>query len=158
MPCDSESVHPRTGRTAEVLVVPDAIPAAISVAAAKEMVGQPFLRDHELADHLKGKRGGPVHVIGCHKSATETQATNLLGFPDATVVSAPFGVFVADNVQKVQFAFIVNCRDEATTRHSVQRFFEWLAQTKEELLVGERAQARARIVSAIAKEAKRPSK
>ena len=60
---------------------------------------------------------------------------NFSGFPDATVVSAPFGVFVADNIQKVQFAFIVNCRDEANTRHGVQRFFEWLAQTGEESLV-----------------------
>ncbi|HYW85761.1 MAG TPA: hypothetical protein VFB30_21090, partial [Spirochaetia bacterium] len=110
------------------------------------------LRDHQLSQVLKGKRGGPVHVIGCHKNATEAQATKLLGFPDATVVSAPFGIFVADNVQKVQFAFIVNCRDDATTRHGVQRFFEWLAQTGEETLVADRARARARIVSAIAKE------
>jgi len=140
------------GRT-EVLVVPDAIPAALTVGAAKEMVGQPFLRDHELSGGLKGGCGGPVHIIGCHKTATETQATKLLGFPDATVVSAPFGVFVADNIQKVQFAFIVNCRDESTTRHGVQRFFDWLSQTGEETLVAERARARARIVSAIAREA-----
>ena len=138
----------------DIVLVPEAIPAAISVGAAKEMVGQPFLRDHELAQVLSGKRGGPLHVIGCHKSATEAQATKLLGFPDATVVSAPFGVFVADNVQKVQFAFIVNCRDDATTRHGVQRFFEWLTQTGEEARVADRARARARIVSAIAKEAK----
>ena len=138
----------------EILLVPDAIPAALSVGAAKEMVGQPFLRDHELSPFLKGNRGGPVHVIACHKAATEAQATKLLGFPDATVVSAPFGIFVADNIQKVQFAFIVNCRDDANTRHGAQRFFEWLAQTGEEALVSERAKARARIVSAIAKEAK----
>jgi len=141
----------------DVLCVPTAIPAALTVSAAKEMVGQPFLRDHELSPVLsrrKGTRGGPVHVIACHKTATEAQATRLLGFPDATVVSAPFGVFVADSVQKVQFAFIVNCRDESTTRHGAQRFFEWLAQTGEEALVAERAQARSRIVAAIAKEAK----
>ncbi|MHB8118113.1 MAG: hypothetical protein ACYDHX_05220 [Methanothrix sp.] len=138
----------------DILVVPDAIPAAITVGAAKEMVGQPFLHDHELSQVLKGKRGGPVHVIGCHKNATEAQATKLLGFPDATVVSAPFGVFVADNIQKVQFAFIVNCRDDANTRHGVQRFFEWLEQTGEDALVADRARARAHIVSAIAREAK----
>jgi hypothetical protein len=138
----------------EVLLVPHAIPAAMSVAAAREMVGQPFLRDYELATVLKGKRGGPVHVIAVHRNATETQASTLLGFPDATVVSAPFGVFVADNIHKTQFAFIVNCRDESTTRHGVQRFFEWLAQTGEEGLVVARAQARARIVAVVAKEAK----
>ena len=137
----------------QLLVVPDAIPAAISVGPAKEMVGQPFLRDHELAAVLKGSRGGPVHVIACHKTATETQATKLLGFSDATVVAAPFGVFVADNIQKIQFAFIVNCRDESNTRHGVQRFFEWLAQTGEETHLADRARARARIVRALAKEA-----
>ena len=131
----------------------DAIPAAISVGPAKEMVGQPFLRDHELAAVLKGSRGGPVHVIACHKTALETQATKLLGFSDTTVVTAPFGVFVADNIQKIQFAFIVNCRDESNTRHGVQRFFEWLAQTREETHLADRARARARIVRALAKEA-----
>ncbi len=136
----------------EILVVPDAIPAAITVGAAKEMVGQPFLRDHELHQVLKGRRGGPIHVIGCHKNATEAQATKLLGFPDATVITPPFGVFVADNIQKMQFAFIVNCRDETTTRHGVQRFFEWLEQTGEDTFVANRAMARARIVAAIAKE------
>lgn len=140
----------------DVLSVPSAIPAALTLSAAREMVGRPFLRDHELA-HALGKpgraRGGPIHVIACHKTATEAQAIKLLGFPDATVVTAPFGVFVADGVQKVQFVFIVNCRDESTTRHGVQRFFEWLVQTGEEALVAKRAKARARIVAAISKEA-----
>lgn len=148
---DGENLFAKLG-SAEVLLVPHAIPAALSVGSAKEMVGQPFLRDHELHDVLRGNRGGPVHVIACHKTATESQATKLLGFPDATVVTAPFGIFVADNIQKVQFAFIVNCRDEANTRHGTQRFFEWLAQTGEEAFVAERARARARIVRAIAKE------
>lgn len=135
----------------EIVFVPHAIPAALSVGPAIEMVGQPFLHDYELNDALKG-RSGPVHIIACHKTASETQATKMLGFPDATVVSAPFGIFVADNIQKVQFAFIVNCRDEANTRHGVQRFFEWLAQNREDVFLAERAKARARIVRAIAKE------
>jgi Domain of unknown function (DUF4062) len=138
----------------ETLFEPHAIPAAFSVGQARELVGQPFLRDHVLADILAAKRGGPVHIIACHKNATETQAATLLGFPDAELVTAPFGVFVADPIQKVQFAFLTNCRDEANTRHAVQRFLEWLSQTGEETLLAERALARARIVRAIAKEAK----
>jgi hypothetical protein len=136
----------------EVLCEPHAIPAALNVSAARELVGQPFLRDHLFATLLTGQRGGPLHVIACHKTATEGQAMKLLGFSDATLVTAPFGVFVADPVQKVQFAFITNCRDEANTRHGVQRFFEWLNQTGEEALLANRAKARARIVRAIAKE------
>jgi len=135
-----------------ILFVPNAIPAAISVGPAKEMVGQPFLKDHELVSFLGGGRRGPVHIIACHKTATETQAMKLLGFPDATIVSAPFGVFVADNIQKVQIAFIVNCRDESTTRHGVQRFFEWMSQTGEDKFVVNRASARVRIVRVIANE------
>ncbi len=159
-----DALHQRTGSSddgehliakidgREVLIVPNAIPAALTVGPAKEMVGQPFLRDHELAGALQGDRGGPVHVIACHRNATESQAARLLGFPDAEFVSTPFGVFVADNVQKVQFAFLTNCRDEANTRHGAQRFFDWLAQTGEDALVAKRAAARARIVKAIAQE------
>lgn len=136
----------------KLLVEVHAIPAALSVGAAREPVGQPFLRDHQLARHLTGKGGvaGPVHIIACNKAATEGQAMKLLGFPDATVVSAPFGIFVADPVQMVQFAFIRDCRDESTTRHGVQRFLEWLTQTGEDRNVARRAGHRARIVCAIA--------
>jgi hypothetical protein len=137
----------------EVLVAIHAIPAGLGVPAAMELVGQPFLKDYRLEPALSGRRAGPVHLIGCHKTATETQAIKLLGFPDATVVGAPFGVYVADNVQKVQFAFLNNCRDETNTRHGLQRFFEWLDQTGEDTLLAKRAVSRAKIVRAIAREA-----
>lgn len=136
----------------DVVVKVHAIPAALSVPAARESVGQPFLEDYKYAAALTGKRGGPVHIIACHKTATETQAAKLLGFPDAILVTAPFGVFVADPIQKVQFVFITNCRDESNTRHGLDRFMEWLEQTGEDKLLADRAQARARIVKAVAKE------
>ena len=137
----------------KILVRTHAIPEALSVAAAKEKVGQPFLEDHLLAGLLaSNKCDGPLHIIACHRTATVSQARKLLGFPDATVVSAPFGVFVADNIQKIQFVFIVNCRDESTTRHGIQRFFEWLEQTGEDVLIAKRAKSRASIVKAIAEE------
>lgn len=135
----------------EVAVVVHAIPASFSVAAARELVGRPFLEDHRRVNLLASAHG-PLHLIACHRGATETQATSLLGFPDATVVSGPFGVFVADDVQKVQFAFLANCRDDSQTRHASQRFFEWLQQTGEAELVARRAVSRARIVKVVAKE------
>jgi hypothetical protein len=137
----------------EVLFVAHAVPAALSIGQAKEMVGQPFLRDHAYQEILIGKRAGPVHVIGCHKTVTEAQAIKFLGFADATFVTAPFGVFVADNIQKIQLAFISNCRDATTTRHGVQRFFEWLEQTGENALLANRGTSRARIIRAIAEQA-----
>lgn len=135
----------------DVMVVVHAIPASLSVAAARELVGRPFLEDHQRVNLLASAHG-PLHLIACHRGATETQATSLLGFPDATVVSGPFGVFVADDVQKVQFAFLANCRDDSQTRHASQRFFEWLQQTGEATLVARRAVSRARIVKVVAKE------
>lgn len=140
---------PVDGRS--VLICIDAVPAAFTVAAAREPVGRPHLKDHVLGDDLR-KQAGPLHLIACHRTVTETQATNLLGFPDATVVSSRFGVYVADEVQKMQFVFLANCRDPSQTRHAVQRFLDWLTQSGEGPRLADRAQARARIVRAIALE------
>lgn len=134
-----------------VLVKVQAVPASFSIASARETVGRPHLSDHKLAKVLK-TGGGPLHIIACHRTVTETQATNLLGFPDATVVSSPFGVYLADEVQKMQFVFLANCRDSVQTRLASQRFFEWLDQAGEAQLLADRARARARISAAIAKE------
>lgn len=136
-----------------VLFLPEAIPAALTVAAAREMVGQPFLRDHDAVSILSTSAAtGPVHLIACHKGVTEAQGIRLLGFPDATVVAAPFGIYVADDVQKSQTVLIANCRDATTTRHGVQRFFEWLEQTGEDARLAARAKARTNIVKAISAE------
>jgi hypothetical protein len=117
------------------------------------MVGQPFLRDYEAFPVLSvQKAAGPVHLIACHKTVTEAQAVRLLGFPDATVVSAPFGVYLADDVQKIQIVLIANCRDETTTLHGVQRFFDWLEQTGEADRLAHRAQSRTNIIKAISAE------
>lgn len=136
-----------------ICFLPTAVPAALTVSAAREMVGQPFLRDHEFFPALNTqKAAGPVHLIACHKTVSEAQAIRLLGFPDATVVSPPFGVYVADGVQKIQMILIANCRDETTTRHGVQRFFDWLEQTGEADRLAARAQSRTNIIKAISAE------
>jgi hypothetical protein len=135
-----------------VAFVCDCIPATLSTAAARELVGQPFLRDHEISFALPKTTGGPVHVIACQKGVTEAQALRQLGFPDAVVVSAPFGVYVADDVQKIQMVFIANCRDETTTRHHVQRFLQWLDEQGEDRLLAQRARSRRRIADLIARE------
>lgn len=55
-------------------------------------------------------------------------------------------------MQKVQFAFLANCRDESQTRHALQRFMEWLDQTGESHILARRAASRAKIVKVIAAE------
>jgi hypothetical protein len=138
-------------RGRDVLVRVAAVPGPMSVAPARERVGQPFLRDHMLAPLLRAA-AGPVHVIACNRSVTESQATRMLGFPDVTLVTAPFGVYAADDVQKIQLLFLASCRDETSTRIAVQRAFEWLDASGEAERLVERAEQRARIVAAIAQE------
>ncbi|MDD3518864.1 MAG: hypothetical protein PHQ14_10990, partial [Chromatiales bacterium] len=125
------------------------LPAAFGIAAAREMVGQPFLRDHGYAGT---DAAGPVHLVACLKTVSESQAMRQLGFPDAIIVSAPFGVYVADPVQKIQMIFLANCRDATTTRHAVTRLNEWLHSTGEVDNLLRRAEGRRRIVRAIRDE------
>ncbi|MFQ5754020.1 MAG: DUF4062 domain-containing protein [bacterium] len=135
-----------------LLVLSHAVPAALSVAAAREMVGRPFLHDHENATFLNDDVCGPLHLIGCHKKVTESQAVSLLGQPDISIINAPFGIYAIDIVYNIQVVFLSDCRDQSSTRYAVQRFFEWLEQSGEAPLLVNRAEKRKRIVQAIAKE------
>lgn len=133
-----------------LLFVVNAIPDSMSVPAARELVGQPHLLDHTLFAKLKKCDGGPIHVIACHKTVTESQAIRMLGFPNATLVSAPFGIYVIDPVQSIQLVLIAQCRDATTTRHGVQRFFEWLDESAQSLELARYAAKRKAVVKALA--------
>jgi hypothetical protein len=129
------------------------VPDSMSTSAARELVGQPFLRDHEYAHIMQNHEcSGPIHLIGVYKNVTESQAKNLLGFPDALIIKAPFGIYIADNVQKIQMVFLANCRDESSTRHNLTRFFDWINETGENDFIVARASSRKRIVDAINQE------
>lgn len=137
-----------------LLAVLHGLPAAFGVAPAREMVGQPFLKDH--AYNRSGEAGelaGPVHLVACLKTVSESQAMRQLGFPDATIVAAPFGVYVADPVQKIQMIFLANCRDATTTRHALTRLVEWLDATGEDANLVRRAQGRRTIVDVVYRQA-----
>lgn len=136
----------------EVLACCHGAPRSLSVAAAREFVGQPFLRDHRLINGVAKEVGGPVHFIGCPKGATESQAVNLLGFPDFTVIEGSFGIYAADKTQKIQICLLADCADPGSTRNAVTRFFEWLERSGEMLLLTERAAARRRIIDAVLAE------
>ncbi|HEX4953586.1 MAG TPA: hypothetical protein VF017_09375 [Thermoanaerobaculia bacterium] len=131
------------------------VPAALSIPAARELVGQPFFKDHELNHLLAASRGGPVHLIACHRRVTESQALRILGVPDATVVNAEFGIYLAEETHKIQLVFLSDCRTETKTREALQRFFAWLEVTKESQRLAERAASRAKIVAVIAGEGPR---
>jgi len=137
-----------------VLFVCHGAPAGLSLSMSREMVGQPFLRDHVLGDSLDLKRKdgtvGPVHVIASFKASTETQARSLLGFPDATVVKDSWGIWVSDAIQRIQLLLIDRCTSVSVTHARVQQAFTWLRSTGEDATLAERAVRRARIVTAMA--------
>lgn len=147
---EAKAVRVRINKT-EVLFFAHAIPAAASVAAARELVGKPFLTDHRYITD-EDRVCGPVHLIACQKSTAEKQATDLIGFPDATVVTTTFGVYLVDPVQQIQFILLANCRDETSTRFAVQRLFDWLNRSGEADALVRRARSRKKIVSAIRRE------
>lgn len=134
-----------------ILFILHAVPAAFSVPAAREMIGRPFLRDHEYWGRLSIAEG-PVHMVGCLQGVTQTQATALLGNPNATIIDAPFGIHVVDNIQKIQFVLLRQCRDLTTTRYNVQRFFDWLRQSGMERQLAIFAASRKKIIKAIKEE------
>lgn len=136
----------------KILAALHAVPAALSQSAAREKVGQPFLLDHTLHTDLAAGDGGPIHIVACYKGATESQALKMLGFPDAIVVPGRFGLHVADSVQKIQLVLLKNCETPTATRSALTAWLEWLQRSDEDRHVAERAEARKRIIAAIALE------
>ncbi len=127
----------------------DAIPAALSVAAARELVGQPFHRDHHFVSRLSKSQPGVIHLIACHRGVTEAQATRMLGTPNAIAVPSDFGVYAADHVQHIQVFLLAHCADESAIGVAVRRLDEWLRQTGEIERVARRAEARLQILYAV---------
>jgi hypothetical protein len=140
----------RKVRGDSILFSVSAIPDALSVPTARELVGQPHLSDHSLAGHLKKMSGGPIHLIACTKNVTESQAVRMLGFPNATVLSPPFGIYVVDPVQSIQLVLVAQCRDSSTTRHGVQGFLQWLDESDQDVQLVRHAAKRKVVVAALA--------
>ena len=151
VPKSNRNLIARSIADSPILFVANSIPDSMSIPAARELVGQPHLSDHLLADELLKLEGGPVHLVACHKSVTESQAVRMLGFPNATVVSGPFGIYVVDPVQSIQLVLISQCRDETLTRHGIQRFLEWLDESQQNIQLVKHAKKRKAVVAALAK-------
>ena len=60
---DSGKIFVRMNKQEILTQIRHAIPAALTVGAARELVGQPFLRDHLLAAFLSGETGLVDHCI-----------------------------------------------------------------------------------------------
>jgi hypothetical protein len=140
----------RDVRGRPVLCICHAVPAAMSIGAARELFGQPFLRDFETAKALRDHEAiGPLHLVACHRGVTEQQAIQQLGFPDATIVPKRFGVYVADDTQGIQILFLEECRTETAIRDQVDAALEWLDEVGEDQLLVQRAELRKQIVELV---------
>lgn len=136
----------------EILFHINSIPDSVSISEAKEKTGQPFLSDYKFSQILSGKKIGPVHIIGCHKRITESQARKVLGYPDAVLVNAPYGIYVADNIHKIQMVFLENCRNPTTTRNKIKKLLEWFENNDEYENLIKRAKSRKKIIKVISNE------
>lgn len=128
------------------------VPSGFGVTEARDLVGRPQLLDHESAVTEESRLTGPLHLIGCHKSVTESQVIGFMGHPDLFLVQAPFGFFVADRQTFAQAFFLTNCRDPTATSLSLQRMFDWLEKSGEIPRLERRARSRAAILKATARE------
>jgi hypothetical protein len=146
-PADGPRIVELAGQSLAVQL--HAVPGAMGVAAAREMVGQPFLRDHLWVDDLTKRAPGIVHMVACYKGVTENQASKIIGTPDTITVASDFGVYAADHIQQIQLIFLAQCADSVAVDVSVRRVDEWLRQTKEINRVVQRAKGRLNILRAI---------
>ena len=94
--------------------------------------------------------GAIAPCLGVYRK-TRTQGRNLLGVDDSTCFDVPFGVFVADEFQKIQLVIIAGCMDDTSTRQGLQRWLDWMSESGEERTIAQRARRRALIVRAVQK-------
>lgn len=130
-----------------------AVPDRLTVAQARGMLGRPFLQDHQLSKILGSKLAGPIHLVACYRSITETQAKSILGLDDLIVVQDRFGIYVVDRLHKIQLVFLTNCRDEYLIDSAFRSFWDWLNTESEGELLIHRARQRTDIVKLLSKHA-----
>jgi hypothetical protein len=155
----SGDVHVLEMDAERVILQVHGIPSGFGVAEARELVGRPYLRDCKTLGMSSARSpSGPVHLLACHKRCTESQVIKFMGHPDLFIVQAPFGYFVADPASFIQAFFLMDCRDDVSTRLACQRLFDWIEQAGEGSRIAARAGSRARILRAMAEEMSRNEK
>ncbi len=123
-----------------------ALPDAMSITEARELVGRPYLKDLEYLTSLKS---GPIHIIGVYKNATEGQLRDIIGHQDVAIIQENFGFYVWDLVNHIQLVYLTNCRDPELTLLKTQEYFTWLRIHDETKYVVDRAQRRIEILRII---------
>ena len=124
------------------------IPDNMSVADARNLIGRPFIEEHEL---IKGKKekSGVIHFVAVYGTATEIQAKNLVGYPDLTVIKDSFGYYLWEKNAHIQMFFITKCINQQVIKTRLSQLINWLNDSKEKSKIVVRAHARHSILSAM---------
>ena len=125
-----------------------AIPDKMSVADARNRIGRPFMHDYEILSKEK-KEQGVIHFIAVYGNATETQAKDLVGYPDLTVIKTPFGFYLWEHIVHIQIFFLVKCVNGPTIGTRISELINWLNSSKESSKIVPRAQGRLLILKAM---------
>jgi hypothetical protein len=125
-----------------------AIPDNMSVADARNMIGRPFINEHELVLKSSEKQG-VIHIVGVYGNATEIQVKNLLGYPDLTVIKASFGFYLWEKNVHIQMFFLKNCINPQTVKTRFSEVTNWINSSKEQSKIIARSKARYAILDAV---------
>jgi len=124
------------------------IPDHMSVADARNMIGRPFVEEHEL---IKGKKEviGVIHFLAVYGNATEIQVKNLVGYPDLTVIKGTFGFYLWEKNMHIQMFFLPACNNPQKIERRLSQLINWLRESLEQSKIVMRAKARYSILHAI---------
>jgi hypothetical protein len=125
-----------------------AIPDNMSVADARNMIGRPFIEEHEMIKQKKEK-SGIIHFVAIYGNATETQVKNLVGYPDLTVIKGSFGYYLWEKNSHIQMFFLTKCINPQTVKTRLLQLINWLNGSGELSKIVVRANARFSILNAI---------
>jgi hypothetical protein len=125
-----------------------AVPDHMSVADARNRVGRPFLYEHTLVENVPQK-SGVIHFVGVYGNTTEIQAKALVGYPDITVIRAPFGFYLWEKNVHIQIFFLKSCINPLTVGTRCSEVINWLAGSREQSRILKRAEARYSILEAV---------
>lgn len=125
-----------------------AIPDNMSVSDARNLVGRPFINEHHLTKNKKAT-GGVIHFVAVYGNVTEIQFKNLVGYPDLTVIKAPFGFYLWEQNVHIQMFFLKNCINPQTVKTRLSELINWITSSKEQSKIIGRAEGRYSILKAI---------
>ena len=130
-----------------------AIPDHMSVADARNMIGRPFIYEHNLLEKDPATTG-VIHFVAVYGNATEIQVKNLVGYPDLTVIKAPFGFYLWEKNVHIQMFFLKACINPDTVKSRLTEVIIWLKGSREQAKILKRAEARYSILEAVNKTKK----